>query len=110
MNTLLLPNTKEMSQSEAREALALALTQQWMPRYNPNSDEDYHTDYSIEDMRSMATEAIKLVQDVLGDAVDQLSGTLWSNENGGTDGRLPNLRRDAHKLIDQADKILGGER
>jgi hypothetical protein len=50
---------------------------------------------------------VKEIQNQIGPSLDDFAAVLWSNENGGHDGRLSELRRAGRAVVTETDKILG---
>ena len=115
MPTPILPDVATKSQSEARYALADALTRMWSPTYGTIvAEHDDEARFTIGDMRSMALESIRLVQETIGDSTDRLAEALYDVDHGshGVSGlnAMGALVAAVRTATINADKILGGER
>ena len=100
----------KLTQTEARDAIVSALVAKWDPSYALVGQHSTTVDdarFTIVDMESAIREAVTEIQNRLAPKLDQFANTLWSNENGGTNGRIAKLRTDAHELIAVADEIVG---
>ena len=90
----------KLTQTEARDAIVQGIVSKYRA-------EDGEPTFTILDMQMAVEEAVSQIQKRLAPKLDQFANTLWSNENGGTNGRIAKLRTDAHELIAVADEIVG---
>ena len=90
----------KLTQTEARDAIVQGIVSKYRA-------EDGEPTFTILDMQMAVEEAVSQIQKRLAPKLDQFANTLWSNENGGTAGKISKLRTDAHELIAVADEIVG---
>lgn len=109
-----LPDVATKSQSEARADIALAATRVWDSTFRTGIESDFlRSEFSIEDMHSVAYELTGIVQETIGSPIDRLAEALYDVEHANGKNALNAmgaLVAAAQSVVLHADKILGGNR
>ena len=98
-----------IGQSDARDALVKAQIAKWSPAYAllGEAGRGDETPYSIVDMENAIRETVREIQNQMIEQLHDFANTLWSNENGGYDGRISAVRSQGRRLITAVEGIVG---
>ena len=98
-----------IGQTDARDALVKAQIAKWSPMYALLGDQgmDFDTRFTIVDMENAIRETVREIQNQMVEPLHDFANTLWSNENGGYDGRISAVRSQGRRLITAVEGIVG---